>query len=124
MGPGDAADVPEVDPRAVVLQTDEAGALLKAGDFDWAKIFAGGVNDYRSAISLGEGFDGIVMETTSARAEPDYATANVQAVDVARRANRMIAVQSLDVSSSFWRAAGSDASNSAARRCRRARFAV
>ncbi len=58
----------------------------------------GGLTDYRSAIGLEKNLDGLVMETTSRHAESDYATANVHAVDLARRANTLLAMQTLDVS--------------------------
>ncbi len=60
-------------------------------------IFVSGLTDYRSAIGLERGMDGLVMETTPKVAETDYITGNVQAVDVARRGNRLIAVQTLDL---------------------------
>jgi len=61
-------------------------------------VFVGGITDYRSAIGLEQGLDGLVMETTPRVAEPEWATGNVHAVDIARRANRLAAVQTLDIS--------------------------
>jgi len=61
-------------------------------------ILVGGVTDYRSSISLTSGFDGIIAASTPTAAEPDLVTSNVHGVDIARRANQFIAVQTLDVS--------------------------
>ena len=60
---------------------------------------AGGLTDYRSLISVGPEFDGLVAGTTPATAEADLQTSNVQGVDIARRANQFVAIQTLDLSS-------------------------
>lgn len=46
-------------------RANEAGALLKPGDFDWAKIFAGGVRWFHSGgifASLSETTSGLIIE--------------------------------------------------------------
>lgn len=60
-------------------------------------ILVGGVTDYRSSISLHSGFEGIIAASTPTAAEADTITSNVHGVDVARRANQFIAVQTLDL---------------------------
>ncbi len=62
-------------------------------------IFAGAVTDYRSIISLRTDVDGIVLATYPSLAEADWNTHNVQAVDIARRANLFAPVQTLEVGS-------------------------
>jgi hypothetical protein len=63
-------------------------------------IFVGGVTDYRSSISLHTGFDGLIAASTPSAAEADTTTGNVHGVDIARRANQFIAIQTLDVTGS------------------------
>src|SRR5437660_2633611 len=46
-------------------RANEAGALLKQGDFDWAKIFAGGVRWFHSGgifAALSETTSGLILE--------------------------------------------------------------
>ena len=62
-------------------------------------LFAANLPDYRSIISVGPDFDGLVINTFPSTAEPDWETHNVHAVDIARRANRFAAVQTLTVGS-------------------------
>src|SRR5438093_3631180 len=50
-------------------RANEAGALLKAGDFDWAKIFAGGVRWFHSGgifASLSETTSALILEALQA----------------------------------------------------------
>ena len=61
-------------------------------------ILAAALPDYRSMASVPAAFDGMVLETYPTTAEADWETHNVQAVDIARRANRFAAVQTLEVS--------------------------
>ena len=63
-------------------------------------VLVGAVTDYRSSISLNAGFDGIIAATTPTAAEVDTITSNVHGVDIARRANRFVAIQTLDVTGS------------------------
>ncbi len=60
-------------------------------------VLAAAVADYRSAVSVPRGFDGIVLATYPDSAEPDWRTHNVHAVDIARRANTFAACQTLQV---------------------------
>lgn len=60
-------------------------------------VFAADLPDYRSIISVRPDFDGLLINTFPSVAEPDWETHNVHAVDIARRANRFAAVQTLAV---------------------------
>jgi len=62
-------------------------------------ILAAALPDYRSIDSVPAVFDGMVLQTYPTVAENDWETHNVHAVDIARRANRFAAVQTLEVSS-------------------------
>ena len=62
-------------------------------------LLAANLPDYRSIISVRPDFDGLVIDTLPSTAEPDWETHNVHAVDIARRANRFAAVQTLAVGS-------------------------
>jgi hypothetical protein len=72
-----------------------AKAILRASSE--TLVFAGKLVDYRSMISLGTDFDGLIAGTTPNAAETDLETSNVQAVDIARRANQFAALQTLDL---------------------------
>jgi hypothetical protein len=72
-----------------------AKAILRASP--GTLVFAGNLVDYRSMISLGTDFDGLIAATTPSAAEVDLETSNVQAVDIARRANQFAALQTLDL---------------------------
>ena len=60
-------------------------------------VFASALTDYRSIISVGMDFDGLVLNTYPSLAEFDRQTHNVHAVDIGRRANRFAVVQTLEV---------------------------
>lgn len=60
-------------------------------------VFASALPDYRSIISVGSGFDGMVLNVYPTLAEADWRTHNVHAVDIARRANAFAVVQTLEV---------------------------
>ena len=50
-------------------RANEAGALLKAGDFDWAKIMAGGLRWFHSGgifAALSESTSGLILEGMAA----------------------------------------------------------
>lgn len=63
-------------------------------------VFAAGLTDYRSVISVPPNFDGLVLTTYPSVAEADWRTHNVHAVDIARRANQFAALQTLEVAPS------------------------
>ncbi|HUU54446.1 MAG TPA: beta-galactosidase trimerization domain-containing protein [Armatimonadota bacterium] len=74
---------------AKAVRTADPGRLL----------FAASLPDYRSIASVPALFDAMVIETYPTAAEADWETHNVHAVDIARRANRFAAVQTLQVGS-------------------------
>jgi len=59
-------------------------------------VFLSALPDYRSIISAPLTFDGMVLSVYPTVAESDWDTHNVQAVDIARRGNQFVAVQTLD----------------------------
>ena len=63
-------------------------------------VFASALTDYRSIISVRTDFDGLILNTYPSIAEQDFATHNVHAVDIARRANQFAAIPTLWVDSS------------------------
>jgi len=71
-------------------------SALRAADRN-RLVFAAGLADYRSIISVRPDFDGLVLTTYPSAAEADWQTHNVHAVDIARRANQFAAVQTLEV---------------------------
>lgn len=62
---------------------------LRAKD-DARLIFAGGQYSYRSIINLPPSVNGVFVECYPTRAEPDLASHNAHAFDIARRGNRFI----------------------------------
>ncbi len=60
-------------------------------------VFASAITDYRSIASITPEFDGFALNVYPSIAEGDWDTHNVQAVDIARRANQFAAVQTLEV---------------------------
>ena len=59
-------------------------------------VFLANLPDYRSIISAPPAFDGLVLSVYPSVAEGDWNTHNAHAVDMARRANQLIAVQTLE----------------------------
>ena len=59
-------------------------------------VFASGLYDYRSMISVPAGFSGLVLNAYPTAAEADWLHHNVHAVDIARRGNRFAAIPT------FW----------------------
>jgi len=60
-------------------------------------VLASAMSDYRSIASVTPDFDGFALNVYPSVAEGDWETHNVQAVDIARRANQFAAIQTLDV---------------------------
>ena len=60
-------------------------------------VFASALPDYRSIVSVKPDFDGLVLNTYPSRAEADWDTHNVHAVDIARRGNQFAAIQTLEI---------------------------
>jgi hypothetical protein len=58
-------------------------------------VLASSLPDYRSIISVRSDFDGLVLNTYPTVAEADWNSQNLHAVDIARRANRFVAIQTL-----------------------------
>jgi len=71
---------------------------LKAAD-PGRLVFASALPDYRSIISVRTDFDGLILNTYPNLAEQDFATHNVHAIDIARRANQFAAIPTLWVDS-------------------------
>ena len=104
-----AAGPPESDTPASTLPTTGRGAYAEAMAVSSAHCGAraqsgwpwlAGCTDYRSLHQrCGPEFDSIITQDHAATAEADLQTSNVQGVDITRRANQFVAIQTLDLSS-------------------------